>query len=73
MESKKKITAVLAVTGAEQYLPTMCIFKGKREPKDVVLNEPNPTWMIEEVMCIMGQRDSACLYSKTCVKWPLKK
>ena len=53
---KKHVTAVLTVTAAGQYLPTMCILKGKREPKYVVLSKGwvlqmnDRAWMNEEVM-----------------------
>ena len=48
---KKRFTAVITVMGAGQYLPTMCVFKGKREPKDValpkgwVLQMKDPAWV----------------------------
>ena len=53
---KKRFTAVLTVTAAGQYLPTMCVFKGKCEPKDVVLPKGwvlqmnDRAWVNEEVM-----------------------
>ena len=53
---KKPFTAVLTVMAAGQYLPTMCVFKGKREPKDValpkgwVLQMKDLAWVNEEVM-----------------------
>ena len=53
---KKHFTTVLAVNAAGEYLPTMCIFKGKRQPKDLriprgwVICMNDKAWMNEEVM-----------------------
>ena len=53
---KKRYTAVLAVSAAGEFLPTMAIFKGKRNPDDVngpkgwVVCFNDKAWMREDVM-----------------------
>ena len=53
---KKRFTAVLAINAAGEFLPTMTIFKGKRDPKDVqiprgwVVCYNDKAWMREDVM-----------------------
>ena len=53
---KKRYTAVLAVSAAGQFLPSMVIFKGKRDPKEVdipkgwVVCFNDKAWMREDVM-----------------------
>lgn len=53
---KKHFTTVLAISAAGDYLPAMCIFKGKREPKDLklpkgwVIQMNEKAWMNEAVM-----------------------
>lgn len=53
---KKRYTAVLSVSAAGEFLPTMVIFRGKRDPKDVeiprgwVVCFNDKAWMREDVM-----------------------
>ena len=53
---KKHFTAVLAINAAGMFLPTMIIFKGKREPKDLQVKSGRiacsneKAWMREELM-----------------------
>ena len=55
---KKRFTAVLAINAAGEVLPTMTIFKDKRDPKDVqiprgwVVCYNDKAWMREDVMIL---------------------
>ena len=67
--AKKHFTAVRTVTTDRQYLPTMCIFNDRPEPKDVVLFKGwvikmnNGIWINEKVMLQWGQRCSESLHT----------
>lgn len=55
-KEKKRYTAVLAVSASGEFLPTMAIFKGKRDPKDLQIPQGwvvcynDKAWMREDIM-----------------------
>ena len=66
---KKRYTAVLAVSASGEFLPTMTIFKGKRDPKDVqipqgwVVCSNDKAWMREDIM-IRWIKEILCPYTQ---------